>query len=260
MWRRLTILLLRRDVASRPFPTGSPNAVIRENAPMTAHNRTLLAKLAPMFGAQTENLAVAALGHILWGSQAARRALSDLLAAGGATVGEIAQVRTQATGQEGERPDLAGFDRAGRERVLIGGTGRHDFRAGWTGTTGATRAVRSRPSALQVAAARAGRSSSTTRAAARPRASAVGLADDGRRGFDAWLDQPAPRRSAPALAARPGRPRAAPVPRRRAAGGRGPPCHGSRAVRPPRRRGSRQRGQAPGQPAPLTVSLAVASW
>ena len=39
-------------VASRPFPTGSPNAVIRENAPMTAHNRTLLAKLAPMFGAQ----------------------------------------------------------------------------------------------------------------------------------------------------------------------------------------------------------------
>ena len=96
---------------------------------MTAHNRTLLAKLAPMFGAQTENLAVAALGHILSGSQAARRALSDLLAAGGATVGEIAQVRTQATGQEGERPDLAGFDRDGRERVLI----EAKFWAGLTG-------------------------------------------------------------------------------------------------------------------------------
>ena len=96
---------------------------------MTAHNQTLLAKLAPMFGAQTENLAVAALGHILWESQAARRALSGLLAAGGATVGEIAQVRTQATGKDSERPDLAGFDQDGRERVLI----EAKFWAGLTG-------------------------------------------------------------------------------------------------------------------------------
>ena len=96
---------------------------------MTAHNETLLAKLAPLFGAQTENLAVAALGHILWGSQAARHALSDLLAAAGATVGEIVQVRIQATGKEGERPDLAGFDRDGRERVLI----EAKFWAGLTG-------------------------------------------------------------------------------------------------------------------------------
>ena len=134
----MTTLLLRRGVASRPFRTGSPNAVIRENAPMTAHNRTLLAKLAPMFGAQTENLAVAALGHILWGSQAARRALSDLLAAGGATVGAIAQVRTQATGQEGERPDLAGFDRDGRERVLsrpVRCSDRDHGVHGWSGRT-----------------------------------------------------------------------------------------------------------------------------
>ena len=57
---------------------------------------------------------------------------------------------------------------AAQRIAVISSTGRHDFRAGWTGTTGATRAVRSRPSALQVAAARAGRSSSTTRSAARP--------------------------------------------------------------------------------------------
>ena len=86
---------------------------------MTAHHQTLLAKLAPKFGPQTENLAVDALGHILSGSEAARLALSKMIAAGGAVVGEIAQVRTQAIGKEGERPDLAGVDRDGLERVLI---------------------------------------------------------------------------------------------------------------------------------------------
>ena len=86
---------------------------------MTTHRQRLLAKLAPMFGAQTENLAVAALEHILSESGAARRALRDVIAAGGVDVGEIASVRTQATGEQGERPDLAGFDPDGRERVLI---------------------------------------------------------------------------------------------------------------------------------------------
>ena len=62
---------------------------------MTANRKTLLAQLAPMFGPQTENLAVEALGHILFGSEAARNALSELLLAGGADVGQIAQVRTQ---------------------------------------------------------------------------------------------------------------------------------------------------------------------
>ena len=86
---------------------------------MTAHHQTLLAKLAPQFGRQTENLAVDALGHILSGSKEARRALSNVIEAGGAEVGEIVQVRTQVNGKEGERPDLAGFDRDGLERVLI---------------------------------------------------------------------------------------------------------------------------------------------
>ena len=86
---------------------------------MAASRKTLLAKLAPQFSVQTENVAVEALGHILSGSEAARSALSDVLNAGGAQVGQIAQVRTQVTGKDGERPDLVAFDQDGEKRVLI---------------------------------------------------------------------------------------------------------------------------------------------
>ena len=86
---------------------------------MTATHQTLLAKLQPMFSNRAEDIAVEALGHILSGSDAARQVLLDMLAAGGAHVGEIAQIRTQVSGDEGTRPDLAGFDQDGRERVLI---------------------------------------------------------------------------------------------------------------------------------------------
>ena len=72
-----------------------------------------------MFGLQTENLAVEALGHILSGSEAARSALAEVLQAGGAKVGEVAQVRTQDAGEGGARPDLAGVDQDGEDRVLI---------------------------------------------------------------------------------------------------------------------------------------------
>ena len=86
---------------------------------MSASRKTLLAKLAPQFSAQTENVAVEALSHILSGSKAARSALADVLNSGGAEVGRIAQVRTQVTGKDGERPDLVGFDQDGEKRVLI---------------------------------------------------------------------------------------------------------------------------------------------
>ena len=72
-----------------------------------------------MFGPQTENLAVEALGHILSGSEAARSALSELLQAGGAEVGQVAHVRTQDAGEDGARPDLVGTDQDGDDRVLI---------------------------------------------------------------------------------------------------------------------------------------------
>ena len=86
---------------------------------MATHRKTLLAQLAPMFGSQTENLAVEALGHILSGSAAARGALSELLEVGGAGIGQVAEVRTQDVGEDGARPDLVGADRDGKERVLI---------------------------------------------------------------------------------------------------------------------------------------------
>lgn len=86
---------------------------------MASQRKTLLAQLAPRFGPQTENLAVEALGHILSGSPATRGALSELLKAGGARVGHVAEVRTQDVGEDGARPDLVGTDRDGEERVLI---------------------------------------------------------------------------------------------------------------------------------------------
>ncbi len=90
---------------------------------------TLLAKLAPMFRGQTENIAVEGLGHILSGSQPSRDALSDLLRAAGAEIGRIAGVQTQATGAGRARPDLAAFDGDGSECVLI----EAKFWAGLTG-------------------------------------------------------------------------------------------------------------------------------
>ena len=88
---------------------------------MTAHRPTLLEALARVspFRGRTEDIAVEALGHILSTSEAARAALADVVDAGGAPVGPIARVRTQVTGEKGARPDLAGFDESGFERVLI---------------------------------------------------------------------------------------------------------------------------------------------
>lgn len=85
-----------------------------------AEDKTLLAHLAPMLGASTENIAVEALGHILTTSEASLRAIEDVLKTGGAEVGTISpDVQTQAGDEEGARPDLAGSDERGVERVLI---------------------------------------------------------------------------------------------------------------------------------------------
>ncbi|MDE2770229.1 MAG: hypothetical protein OXI44_03495 [Bacteroidota bacterium] len=83
-------------------------------------NRTsLLAKISPMFTVRTEDVAVEALGYILAGSQPTRDALSQVLRIGGAEVGRIAEIRTQSTGEDGARPDLAAFNENGSECVLI---------------------------------------------------------------------------------------------------------------------------------------------
>lgn len=102
---------------TRNRPSGP--ATEQQGHDMADTRKTLLARLAPMFGPQTENLAVEALGHILDGSGAARSALSEMLRAGGAEVGEVVRVRTQDSGEDGARPDLAGLDRGDEVRVLI---------------------------------------------------------------------------------------------------------------------------------------------
>lgn len=86
---------------------------------MARDRKTLLARLAPMFGPRTENLAVEALGHILSESEAARSALSELLQAGGAEVGKVDVIRTQDAGEDGAQPDLAGLNEEDELRVLI---------------------------------------------------------------------------------------------------------------------------------------------
>ena len=79
---------------------------------------TLLAHLSAKLSYQPETIATEALGHILYGSAAARNALRAALQSGGADIGQIASVRTEAAGEKGERPDGACFDEGGTERVL----------------------------------------------------------------------------------------------------------------------------------------------
>ena len=91
---------------------------------MTEPRPTLLAALArrpPLRGRteRTEHVAVEALAHILSTSESARATLTDVVAEGGAPVGPIVRVQTQDTGETGARPDLAGFDESGLDRVLI---------------------------------------------------------------------------------------------------------------------------------------------
>ena len=82
------------------------------NTPLPGHS-------APRPTDGTEDAAVAALGHILSQSEAARGALESTLREGGTTVGTIAGMGSQDIGGEEERPGLAGYDDEGAVRVLI---------------------------------------------------------------------------------------------------------------------------------------------
>ena len=84
-----------------------------------SYETTLFAHITPRLTDRTEDVAVEALGHILSQSEAARGALESILREGGTSVGTIARVRTQAAGEEGERPDLVALDDDGVECVLI---------------------------------------------------------------------------------------------------------------------------------------------
>ena len=109
----------RRDFVIRAGDTGI-RVECEKDEPMTetSEHDTLLAHLAWKLSDRHEDIAVEALGYIFKSSEA-RRVLEEMLRARGADVGSIEEVRTQATGKEGARPDLAGVDRTGLERVLI---------------------------------------------------------------------------------------------------------------------------------------------
>lgn len=94
-----------------------------------AKKLTLLAQLSNTFNQHPELVATEALGHILAGSEPAREALRAILQAHKLDIGKIATVETEKTGDEGERPDLACSDQAGKERLLI----EAKFWAGLTG-------------------------------------------------------------------------------------------------------------------------------
>ncbi len=82
-------------------------------------DKTLLAHITLSLATHPENIAVEALGHILASSEASRRALQDLVRTAAADIGPIAEVRTQASDEEGIRPDLAGYDERGVKHVFI---------------------------------------------------------------------------------------------------------------------------------------------
>lgn len=84
-----------------------------------ADNQTLLNFIAMKHANSRENVAVDALGYILRNSPATREALTDLLRGANVAVAPIFSAITQATGEGGERPDLACYDEQDNECLLI---------------------------------------------------------------------------------------------------------------------------------------------
>ncbi len=83
------------------------------------NDSSLLAHLSSRFTERTEDIAVEALGYILSTSEAAKTGLLSVLRSGGADVDGFSRIATQVTGEEGERPDLVGWDQNDDERLLV---------------------------------------------------------------------------------------------------------------------------------------------
>ena len=81
--------------------------------------QTLLNLIAQKYTNRREDVAVDALGYILGYSDAAKGAMTDKLQEARAGVAPISNVITQATGAEGERPDLACYDEQDKECLLV---------------------------------------------------------------------------------------------------------------------------------------------
>ena len=99
---------------NRAASSGPPEG-IHENS----DSSTMFAHIVSRLTNRTEDVAVEALGFILSRSDAARRALRDLLKLEGLDVGELTNAGTQVGDESLARPDLAVHDHERKERVLV---------------------------------------------------------------------------------------------------------------------------------------------
>ena len=86
---------------------------------MSSSSDSLLAHLTYSLSNRTEIVATKSLAYILRNSTAARFALEELLRKGGADVDRIQRVESEVAGDNQERVDLAVYNHADQERVLI---------------------------------------------------------------------------------------------------------------------------------------------
>ena len=82
-------------------------------------NPTLMAHLVPRLTRQVENAATEALAFILKWSDGTMQALNDLLREGGFDIEPVVRVRTQVTFPDGSLPDMAGYDKSNRLRLVV---------------------------------------------------------------------------------------------------------------------------------------------
>ena len=80
---------------------------------------TLLAYLIPRLTSRVENTATDALAFILNKSPACRETLDFLVRDGDFQVDSLTNFQTQVTYEDGSRPDMAGYDRDGKKRLLV---------------------------------------------------------------------------------------------------------------------------------------------
>ncbi len=80
---------------------------------------TLMAYLIPRLTSRGEDTATDALAFILNKSSACRDALRLLLRDGNFQLDSLINFQTQVTYEDGSRPDMVGYDRAGEKRLLV---------------------------------------------------------------------------------------------------------------------------------------------
>ena len=85
-----------------------------------ADSETVLAYLVPRLTSQVEDAATDALAHILNRSRDCRESLRRMLEGeAGFDLAAISRVETQVSYADGTRPDMVGYDRDGRKRLLV---------------------------------------------------------------------------------------------------------------------------------------------